>query len=217
MTDWWRTEYPQAQGESLLAVSNRTEEPTPPDPPPAAPPPVREEPEPTRQAGRPRGRTVRIVGGVAGIALIGALTVNATSAGGEEESPSVTPSEQVEAFPAAGGGPEIRPPVSNSPQKGSSTTPQGGVTLTATPSGKGRVGAVMKLSIHNSTDDSLTVLATLVEGDGRPAIVGEGTLAPGSTIIEPGETAIGTVEFSSDRPPEQVVLLDLSGDVVVTS
>ncbi|MCP9209680.1 hypothetical protein [Streptomyces cucumeris] len=75
---------------------------------------------------------------------------------------------------------------------------------------------VMKVKIHNGSDEALTVLATLIKGDGRSAIAGEGTLAPGARGVEPGETVEGTVEFSSGVAPRQIVLLDLSGDVVAT-
>jgi hypothetical protein len=89
--------------------------------------------------------------------------------------------------------------------------------LSAAPVGKGQVGVVMKVTIRNSTDEQVTVLATMVKGDGRPAIVGEGTLAPGLRTIEPGEVVEGTVEFSTNTAPHQVALLDLSGDLVAAS
>jgi hypothetical protein len=57
----------------------------------------------------------------------------------------------------------------------------------------------------------------MVKGDGHSAIVGEGTLAPGSRTVQPGETVTGTVEFSTAAAPHQVALLDLSGNVVAAS
>lgn len=92
-----------------------------------------------------------------------------------------------------------------------------GITLEVHPSGKGRVGAIVDVTIHNNTDRSLTVLATLMKGDGRPAVVGEGTLAPGSRAVEPGETVEGTLEFASTKAPSQVALFDLSGNLLAAS
>jgi hypothetical protein len=90
-------------------------------------------------------------------------------------------------------------------------------TITATSSGKGQIGAVVEVSIHNGTDDTLTVMPSLVKGDGRPAVIGEGTLAPGILRIEPGATGRGTVEFASGKAPSQIALVDLAGNVVAAS
>jgi hypothetical protein len=89
------------------------------------------------------------------------------------------------------------------------------VTLSATPSGSGSVGAIVKLTVVNNTDEAVVVMSSMVKGDGRPAVIGEGTLAPGSRRVEPGETA--TVEFATKKAPAQVALVDLSGNVVAAS
>ncbi|MFE0472467.1 hypothetical protein ACFW2V_12720 [Streptomyces sp. NPDC058947] len=73
------------------------------------------------------------------------------------------------------------------------------------------------MTIRNNTDEPFTALATLVQGDGRPAVVGEGTLAPGARVVNPGETVEGTVEFSVGVTPRQVTLWDLSGNLVAAS
>lgn len=91
------------------------------------------------------------------------------------------------------------------------------VTLSAESSGKGRVGIVVKVSIYNGTEDRVTLLANFVKGDGRPALVGEGTLAPSSRVIEPGQTVEGTVEFAMGTMPQQVILVGLSGEIVAAS
>ena len=46
------------------------------------------------------------------------------------------------------------------------------VTLTIEPQGKGRVGAVMEVAIVNNSDEPITLMASLILGDGRTAIVG---------------------------------------------
>lgn len=217
MTDWWRTQYPQAEGASLLAIPERPEEPDPPELPVAVPSQVPEEPEPPRRTPSRRERAVKVAGGVVGVALLGALAINAASKGDEARHAEPTAVEQEQDLPAAGNGPGVAVPEKSGTASKAPAVPQETVTLTAEPSGKGRVGAIVKVSIRNDTSDSLTVLATLVEGDGRPAVVGEGSLAPGSRVIEPGNTAEGTVEFSSSKPPGQVVLLDLSGNIVAAS
>ena len=89
--------------------------------------------------------------------------------------------------------------------------------MTAVPDGTGSVGAIVKLTIRNGTDETVVVMSSMVKGDSRPAVIGEGTLAPGSRRIEPGETATGTVEFAAKKAPSQVILTDLGGNVVAAS
>lgn len=75
----------------------------------------------------------------------------------------------------------------------------------------------MEVTITNSTEEAMVVMSSMVKGDGRSAVIGEGTLAPGSRRIEPGETATGTVEFAAKKAPIQIALMDLSGNVVAAS
>lgn len=152
---------------------------------------------------------------VAGIAIFSAMPGDGGSAtpGKVESSAS-----QGDFLPPAGGGAEEGKGDQPPKQEGASQAPVPKVvTLTVTPSGKGATGAIVDVTIHNGTDSALTVMPSLVKGDGRPAMVGEGTLAPGLLKIEPGGTGRGTVEFATSEPPAQVILVDLSGNVVAAS
>jgi hypothetical protein len=176
------------------------------------------EPE-TGEAQKPDRRKGLLLG-AAGAAVAGIVVFAAMPHGG---SPSPTGSSASSAaqpggfLPAAGGGPsgdpQDRAEASTSPVKPKPKT----VVLTASPDGSGQVGAVMKVTITNNTDETVVVMSSMVKGDGRPAVIGEGTLAPGSRRIEPGETASGTIEFASKKAPDQVALMDLSGNVVAAS
>lgn len=175
---------------------------------------------------------VKVVGGAAGALIVGLFALNALSDGGGEkaEQPVAASAGQSDELPPAGGGApqgDLLPAgggPAQAPQDNakSDQDPRAEqvpreVTLTASPAGRGRVGSVMEISIRNNTGKPLTVMATLVRGDGRSGVVGEGTLAPGSRVVEPGQTAQGTVEFSSSTTPHQVALVDLSGNVVAAS
>lgn len=229
-TDWWSvksaddSEYP-----APAPVPDGI--PEPPAPPVTPPAPEPKEPEkPEREEGAPRSsrsKAVKVVGGAAGAIIAGILVLNAIpGGGGSGDGKPVTSASARQGggdLPAAGGGPkDVLPATDGSSQSQAqqdspaSAAPKV-VTLTAKPFGKGRVGAVMKVTIHNGTDETVTVLATMMKGDGRPAVVGEGTLAPGSRTLQPGQTATGTVEFSTAVAPHQVALLDLSGNVMAAS
>jgi hypothetical protein len=168
---------------------------------------------------------MKVVGAAAGVVVAGILVAQGISgAGGNSEKPPASVSaSQGEDLPAAGGGPENALPAAGGGQPSTKLEQQSPspapkvVTLKAAPSGKGRVGAMVSVTIHNGTDEPVTVLATMMKGDGRPAIVGEGTLAPGSRTVQPGETVTGTVEFSTAAAPHQVALLDWSGNIVAAS
>src|SRR5690606_8765651 len=97
--------------------------------------------------------------------------------------------------------------VGGSPTRTSAQKPKT-VTLSATPAGVGQVGAIVKVTITNNTDSAVIIMPSMVKGDGRAAVVGEGTLAPGSREVQPGETVTGTVEFASQKAPGQAVLVD---------
>lgn len=103
------------------------------------------------------------------------------------------------------------------PVKPVEETVEEAVLLTAVPAGQGDTGALVKVTISNNTESTITVMSSMMQGDGRSAMVGEGTLAPGSRRIDPGETAEGTVEFVTKKPPQQIVLTDLSGGIVASS
>jgi hypothetical protein len=76
----------------------------------------------------------------------------------------------------------------------------------------------MKISIRNNTDKPVTVMNSIIKGDGKSSIVGLGTLAPNkSRTVQPNEEVEGTVEFATDTPPQQVALCDLWGNVVAVS
>jgi hypothetical protein len=117
---------------------------------------------------------------------------------------------------------EYLPPAGDVPtgaaqEPGNAPQAQRVVTVEASPSGSGPIGAVVELTVVNGTDETLVVMSSMVKGDGQSAVIGEGTLAPGSREIGPGETVTGTVEFAAKRQPAQVTLLDFSGNVVATS
>lgn len=176
---------------------------------------VREEPaEPGAQ--KP-DRRKGILLGAAGAAVAGVIVFAAMPHGGSTPSgfpgSSVTASQDDPLPPAGGNAPE----ASGEPQQDPTSAAPKVVTMTVAPSGTGRVGALLKVTIHNGTDDTITVMATMMKGDDRPAVLGEGTLAPGARKVEPGETVTGTVEFASKQAPSQVVLFDIGGNVVAAS
>jgi hypothetical protein len=215
MTDWWSVQPQNTDGVTITENPPSIPATAPPDPP------RREEPDTREDAAEPtaaRSKVAKIMGGVAGVVIMGVLAVNGLS--GETEVPSTQPGtaatpqdfdRQEVSLPAAGGGPV------EAHQEASAPPALKSVTLTSEPAGLGAIGAVMKVAIHNATDRPLTVLASLIEGDGHSAVVGEGTLAPGSRIVQPGSTVEGTVEFSTENVPHQIALLDLSANVVATS
>lgn len=216
MTDWWNTE-PRQSTEERTAVPVAIG--WDPEPEPAAPvhneePSVPEEPgekKPDRRKG--------ILLGAAGAAVAGILVFAAMPDGGSGAPAGTTEpsaaSSQDGGLPAAGGGPggAVGGASEESPTRTSARKPKT-VTLSATPAGVGQVGAIVKVTITNNTDSAVIIMPSMVKGDGRAAVVGEGTLAPGSREVQPGETVTGTVEFASRKAPGQVVLVDLGGDVV---
>lgn len=219
MTDWWNTSAPRQEGEPsrVEPAIGWDPEPGPAAPPPPPPaPPIREEgPQPQKPD---RRRSLLL--GAAGAAAAGILVFTVMPHGGDSPADSSTnsPSASQEGFPpAAGGGPsegaKDRAETSAAPAPEIPKT----VVLTAVPSGSGDVGAVVKVTVVNNTDEAVVVMSSMVKGDGRPAVIGEGTLAPGSRRIEPGETATGTVEFAAKKAPSQVALVDLGGNVVAAS
>lgn len=222
-TDWWNTA--QSSGERPEGPTQATAPiPTPAPERPASPPPAPES-EDEGGEGASNGKAMKVMGLAVGAVVAGLVILNSTSGGDEPDrkaSSSASAPAEAGDLPAAGSLPQggTTPVASDEPsarQSDSEPAPAPKVTLDAVPSGTGRVGAVVKVTIHNGTADPVTVLSSMVKGDGRPAVVGEGTLAPGSRSIQPGETATGTVEFSSKAAPEQIALLDLSGNVVAVS
>jgi hypothetical protein len=218
MTDWWNTSAPRQEGEPVRAEPAIGWDPEPMPSMPASPPePPAQQEEPEAQ--KPDRRKSLLLG-AAGAAAVGVLvfTVMPHDGSTPADVPGVSASSSVGDFPpAAGGGPsegaqdraeESRAPAPQKPKV---------VTLSATPSGSGSVGAIVKLTVVNNTDEAVVVMSSMVKGDGRPAVIGEGTLAPGSRRVEPGETATGTVEFATKKAPAQVALVDLSGNVVAAS
>lgn len=229
--DWWNTQ-PVGEAEKQEPVDSAPLPRMPEHPPETAPTapvePLREEDE-EASSKRARGMAVKVMGGVAGAMVVGALILSASSGGDDGRTPSATASAerggelppaggeiQDGDLPAAGGGPQS-PRQGEEPVRQTQQPARKGVTLTAASSGKGSVGAIVKISIRNDTEKPLTLMATLVRGDGRSGIVGEGTLAPGSRVVEPGDVAEGTVEFSTATAPHQVALVDLSGNIVALS
>lgn len=212
-TDWWSTHSETAPTEAASPPAPQLPEPQRPEPTQQQSPEPPETPPPDAEHGGPRRKAALLVGGSVAVLLVGLLATQGPGGdeGGTGKAGSSVSSAQQGGLPAAGAGP------------GEAASPQAvqgnpaSVTLTATPTGRGRVGAVMKVSIRNNTGNALTVLASLVSGDGRSALVGVGTLAPGARTVQPGARAEGTVEFSARTPPRQIVLLDLSGNVVATS
>jgi len=219
MTDWWSTSPTGSGGEAERRPERAAGwDPEPlPLPPPA--PPVAPKPEPEPQAPpEAKDRKKGILLGAAGAAVVGILVFAAMPDGGSSTPQGSSPTASQEGFlPAAGGGPSEAQKETPSPQETTQEPKPKVVTLTARESGKGRVGVIVDVRIQNDTDDAITLLANFVKGDGRPALVGEGTLAPGSRVIEPGQTAEGTVEFAVGQMPNQVILVDLSGSIVAAS
>lgn len=218
MTDWWNTSAPQQEGEPVRVepAIGWDPEPAPSMPAPPPDPPVRQE-EPNPQ--KPDRRKSLLLG-AAGAAAVGVLvfTVMPHDGSNPAETPGGSSSSSAEQFPpAAGGGPsegaQDRAEASQTPAPQKPKV----VTLTAVPDGSGTVGAIVKVTVVNDTDETVVVMSSMVKGDGRPAVIGEGTLAPGSRRVEPGETATGTVEFAAKKAPAQVALVDLSGNVVAAS
>jgi hypothetical protein len=218
VTDWWSLKTQGSEGESTLtpdpASSNEAfmEEASPLD--------VEAAPE---AGSTSRSKVRKVAGGVAGAVIVGTFAIHGV-AGGSTGASAVTSAgakgaEEVRGVEASG---NALPPAGGGPAEAQQNQPSAAsarkaVTLTAASSGVGRIGAIVTLSIHNGTDRPLTVLASLVKGDSRPAVVGEGTLAPGSRIVQPGDTVEGTVEFSSEGAPHQVVLTDLKGTLIARS
>jgi hypothetical protein len=144
--------------------------------------------------------------------MAGAVIFMMMPDGGSATAPQGPTASQGEDLPPTGAGPSeaAATPQGNVTESASSKV----VTLTSSPSGTGRIGAVVRVRIHNGTDGRITLLPNLLRGDDRPGIVGEGTLAPGAKVIEPGGTVEGTVEFAVGEQPEQVILTDLNGSIV---
>lgn len=172
------------------------------------------------EVGQKPDRRRRLILGAAGAAVVGVIAFAAVPHGGSgARSGSSAPSaaSQDGFLPAAGGGPsegaQDRAEASTAPAKPKPKT----VVLSAAPNGSGQVGAVVKVTITNNTDEAVVVMSSMVKGDGRPAVIGEGTLAPGSRRIEPGETVSGTVEFAVKKAPSQIALMDMGGNVVAAS
>lgn len=218
MTDWWNTSAPRQEGETARPEPAIGWDPEPAPPMPASPlesPAQQEEPDPQKP-----DRRKGLLLGAAGAAVVGILvfTVMPHDGSTPADIPGASASSSVGDFPpAAGGGPsegaQDRAEASQAPAPQKPKV----VTLTATPSGSGTVGAIVRLTVVNNTDETVVVMSSMVKGDGRPAVIGEGTLAPGSRRIEPGETATGTVEFATKKAPVQVALVDLGGNVVAAS
>lgn len=242
MTDWWSTAPTRAEGEAdpqawrqqadqdmtriARSGENLAEEPDDwgrdgngavrdlrPEPVPAAP-------EPNPSLSKPDRRKSLILG-AAGAAVAGIL-VFAMMPDGSPEVPTGAASspevQQGDSLPAAGGGPaegaQDREETNAAP---ASKAPPKTVVLSASHEGYGQVGAIVKVTITNNTENAIIVMSSMVKGDGRPAVLGEGTLAPGSRSIEPGETATGTIEFATKKPPAQIILMDIGGNVVAAS
>lgn len=206
MTNWWEVDPMSHEGETAHPEPDRNLEPIA----PARPEPAEEVTSDAAPPDRRRGLLL----GAAGAAIVGAvLFVSLPHDGSSPASLPVTPTtaSQGSDLPAAGG--------QQSPEaQSASTAPVPKVvTMVLEPAGTGRVGAVMKVAIHNGTDSAIVVLPSMMKGDDRPALLGEGTLAPNAREVEPGKTAIGTVEFAAKKPPAQVVLFDTGGNVVAAS
>lgn len=242
MTDWWSTAPSRTEGESdpqewrkqadrdmeriARSGENLAEEPDDwgrdergplaslhPEPAPATP-----EPDPTSP--RPDRRKSLLLG-AAGAAVAGVLVFAMMPDGSSGVPTGTTASSEAPQggfLPAAGGGPaegaQDREEAGVAP---ASKAPPKTVVLSATPEGSGQVGAIVEVTITNNTENAIIVMSSMVKGDGRPAVLGEGTLAPGSRSIDPGETATGTIEFATKKPPTQIVLMDIGGNVVAAS
>lgn len=215
--DWWSVSPPR---------SGRSEDPEPapvvtwdlePEPPvrPVHDPQPAPEAAPEQKPDRRRSLFLGAAGAVAVGILVFTVIPHDGTKPTADPGPSVTASRE-ELPPAAGGGPQEGASDRAEAPGGRAAKPKT-VTLLATPSGSGRVGAVVKVVIMNNTDEAIVVMSSMLKGDNRPAVIGEGTLAPGSRRVEPGETARGTVEFAVSRAPSQIVLMDIGGNVVAAS
>lgn len=215
--DWWSVSPPR---------SGRSEDPGPApavtwDPEPELPVRPVHDPQPAPEAApeqKPDRRRSLILG-AAGAAAVGILVFTVIPHDGTK--PAAAPGPSMAAShgdlpPAAGGGPQGGASDRTETSGGRTAKPKT-VTLSATPSGSGRVGAVVKVVIMNNTDEAIVVMSSMLKGDNRPAVIGEGTLAPGSRRVEPGKTVQGTVEFAVKKAPSQIVLMDISGNVVAAS
>lgn len=148
----------------------------------------------------------KVIAGVVAIGVVG-LVVAGVSGGGEPSTPRPVGEGREVFLPPAGG---FEPSASPAP-------PPRIVKLSARPVGRGDVGQLVEVTVVNETSEPVLLMSSLLEGGGRPAIVGEGTLAPGSRTVEPGGEAKGTVEFVGEEPPDLVVLTGLDGGIVATS
>lgn len=210
MTDWWSTDQAEPRAESVRTAPEPEWDPKP---QPSAGP----EPETETPPAPPLDRRRKLILSAAGAAVVGVVLFATVPHGGS--SPSGLPGISVTApqgdgLPSAGGGPDAG---SVAPQESNTPTAAKVVTMAVAPSGTGRVGAVVKVTIYNGTDDAITVMSSMMKGDDRSAVLGEGTLAPGARAVQPGETVTGTVEFATKQPPAQVVLFDIGGNVVAAS
>lgn len=207
MTDWWSTASAESRGEPSFPVREHVEE------VPAVRPPEPEA-ESAKAPGPRRGRGKSLAVGAVGAALAGVVLFSVVPGGeGDEKAASGQQAPSQGAYlPPAGDMPSeaAQEPggVPRSPQV---------VTLHASPSGSGSVGAVVEVTITNGTEGNVLVMSSMVKGDGQSAIIGEGTLAPGSREVGPGETVTGTVEFAAKKSPAQIVLMDIGGNVVAAS
>lgn len=182
-----------------------------PDPPPATPRGHVAE----RVSGKKR--VLRVSTGVATVALVGAILVNATTSDGEtsrapkpgSSAQEVLPiSEKGDLFPAAGGDRDSREPIK--PDLPVMT----GVALFSKVVGSGQTGVLIEMTIENNTDATIMLMSSMFKADGRSGMVGEGTLAPGSRTLGTGEVVTGTVEFAADGLPAQIVLLAIDGRAI---
>jgi len=205
--DWWKQDSPAPRDEGRDWLRSEW---TPPPAPPEGRPKARPDDDPARPIDPARKR--RLALSAASAAMAGAVIFMAMPDDGNATAPQSPTASQGEELPPAGAG---SAEAAVSPQgKVAESASSKAVTLVSSPSGTGRVGAVVKVRIHNGTDGRITLLPNLLRGDDHPGIVGEGTLAPGAKVIEPGGTAEGTVEFAFSEQPGQVVLADLNGNIV---
>ncbi|MGW2082899.1 hypothetical protein ACWCOW_39425 [Streptomyces sp. NPDC001939] len=245
-TDWWSVQAPGTTGARQPELApGPGPGPGPelgPGPGPIPEPDLYDDPEPARPPAPPlppsgdrepdggpdagshaRSKAKKVMGAVAVVIVAGILTVNAVSGDdkGDEgkQAAASAPAEQGGALPAAGAGPTDLPAAGNGPAwKKPSVAPQGKVTLIVKSSGKAdQIGSFVELTVRNDTRKPVTLLGSLFRGDGHQALIGEGTLISGSRVIQPGETAQGTVEFLSSAVPQQVALLDEAGGVVAVA
>lgn len=213
MTDWWSTGTPAAE-EARVEPETSWSPPPEPRAAPRIPETVSpEEPEKAPVPDRRRGILLGAAGAAVAGVIVFAVVPHGDSAPSGLPAPSAT-ARQEGSLPAAGAGPAGASQTSQTPSRQAAPKV---VTMTADPSGTGRVGAVVKVTIHNGTDNAITVMSSMMKGDDRSAVLGEGTLAPGARQVEPGETVTGTVEFAVKQAPSQVVLFDIGGNVVAAS